>query len=58
MSQRSVSDFLVVNHQFLTVPQVRGVDVGIGHGTSLASAKRDASMQALEYLKLHGNGAN
>ncbi|KAN0128578.1 hypothetical protein V8E53_013623 [Lactarius tabidus] len=31
----------------------RGVDVGIGHGTSLASAKRDASMQALEYLKSH-----
>lgn len=37
---------------------VRGVNVGIGHGTSMASAKRDASVQALEYLRSHGNGAN
>jgi len=36
----------------------RGVDVGVGHGSSLTSAKRDASVQALAYLKSHGNGAN
>jgi hypothetical protein len=58
MLQRSVSESFLWCTSFFTVPPVRGVDVGIGHGTSLASAKRDASMQALEYLKSHGNGAN
>ncbi|KAI0254724.1 hypothetical protein BJV78DRAFT_1182421 [Lactifluus subvellereus] len=29
----------------------RGVNVGVGHGSSLGSAKRAASVQALEYLK-------
>ncbi|KAH9002437.1 hypothetical protein EDB86DRAFT_309095 [Lactarius hatsudake] len=32
----------------------RGVNVGVGHGSSMGSAKRDASVQALAYLKSHG----
>ncbi|KAI0306876.1 hypothetical protein B0F90DRAFT_1665249 [Multifurca ochricompacta] len=36
----------------------RGVHVGVGHGSSIGSAKRDASVQALEYLRSHGNGTN
>jgi len=31
----------------------RGVNVGIGHGSSIGSAKREASVQALEYLRSH-----
>ncbi|KAH9983197.1 hypothetical protein BJV74DRAFT_47364 [Russula compacta] len=31
----------------------RGVTVGVGHGTSKGAAKRDASVQALQYLRLH-----
>ncbi|KAH9998292.1 hypothetical protein BJV77DRAFT_981093 [Russula vinacea] len=31
----------------------RGVDVGVGHGSSMGSAKRNASVQALEYLRQH-----
>ncbi|KAF8464971.1 hypothetical protein DFH94DRAFT_699030 [Russula ochroleuca] len=31
----------------------RGVNVGVGHGSSMGSAKRNASMQALEYLRQH-----
>ncbi|KAI0248823.1 hypothetical protein BJV78DRAFT_1232731 [Lactifluus subvellereus] len=31
----------------------RGVNVGIGHGSSMGSAKREASVQALEYLRSH-----
>jgi hypothetical protein len=37
---------------FFTI--VRGVNVGVGHGTTKGIAKRDASIQALEYLKTHG----
>ena len=33
---------------------VRGVNVGVGHGSSVGAAKRIASIQALEYLKTHG----
>ncbi|KAH9972979.1 hypothetical protein BGW80DRAFT_277881 [Lactifluus volemus] len=29
----------------------RGVNIGIGHGPSLGSAKQGASVQALEYLQ-------
>ncbi|KAI0265066.1 hypothetical protein BC834DRAFT_192783 [Gloeopeniophorella convolvens] len=32
----------------------RGVDIGVGHGTSRGSAKRDASVQALQYLRSNG----
>jgi hypothetical protein len=32
------------------------VNVGVGHGSSMGSAKRQASVQALEYLKTYGNG--
>ncbi|KAI0298835.1 hypothetical protein BC826DRAFT_1102897 [Russula brevipes] len=32
----------------------RGVSVGVGHGSSIGAAKRDASVQALQYLKSHG----
>ncbi len=35
---------------------VRGVHVGVGHGPTKGIAKRDASVQALEYLKTHGKG--
>jgi hypothetical protein len=35
---------------------VRGVHVGVGHGPTKGIAKRDASAQALEYLKTHGKG--
>jgi len=31
----------------------RGVNVGVGHGSSIGAAKRIASIQALEYLKTH-----
>ncbi|KAH9998290.1 hypothetical protein BJV77DRAFT_981079 [Russula vinacea] len=31
----------------------RGVNVGVGHGSSMGSAKRNASVQALQYLKQH-----
>jgi hypothetical protein len=34
--------------------QVRGVNVGVGHGSTKSIAKRNASLQALEYLKTHG----
>ncbi len=33
---------------------VRGVNVGVGHGSTKGIAKRNASVQALEYLKSHG----
>ncbi len=33
---------------------VRGVNVGVGHGSTKGIAKRNASAQALEYLKMHG----
>jgi hypothetical protein len=33
---------------------VRGVNVGVGHGSTKGIAKRNASIQALEYLKTHG----
>jgi hypothetical protein len=33
---------------------VRGVNVGVGHGSSVGAAKRKASVQALEYLRSHG----
>ena len=49
---------LVVNRRFFTVPLVRGVNIGVGHGSSMGSAKRDASVQALAYLKSHGNGTS
>ena len=42
-------------HFFTPCTTVRGVNVGIGHGSSIGSAKREASMQALEYLRSHGN---
>jgi len=31
----------------------RGVNVGVGHGSTKGIAKRNASVQALEYLKTH-----
>ena len=37
--------------------KVRGVNVGVGHGSTRGNAKRSASVQALEYLKTHGEGA-
>ena len=33
---------------------VRGVNVGVGHGSTKGIAKRNASMQALDYLRTHG----
>jgi hypothetical protein len=39
-------------HFFFTT--VRGVNVGVGHGSTKGIAKRNASIQALEYLKTHG----
>jgi hypothetical protein len=49
--------FITVNQLFFTLRTiVRGVNVGIGHGSSMGSAKRQASVQALEYLKTYGNG--
>ena len=33
---------------------VRGVNVGVGHGSSVGVAKRKASVQALEYLRSYG----
>jgi dsRNA-specific ribonuclease len=51
------SPFFLSDQLFFTpCTTVRGVNVGIGHGSSVGSAKRQASMQALEYLKTHGNG--
>ena len=49
---------IVWNDQFFTVTPVRGVNIGVGHGSSMGSAKRDASVQALEYLKSHGTGTS
>jgi len=45
-----------VSHRlFLTVCKtVRGVNIGVGHGSSMSAAKREASAQALVYLKSHG----
>jgi Double-stranded RNA binding motif len=34
--------------------KVRGVNVGVGHGSTKSIAKRNAALQALEYLKTHG----
>jgi len=44
-----------VSHRlFLTVCKtVRGVNIGVGHGSSRSAAKREASVQALVYLKSH-----
>ena len=44
---------LPFTHSYATV---RGVNVGIGHGSTKGIAKRNASLQALEYLKTHGKG--
>jgi dsRNA-specific ribonuclease len=41
---------------FHSCTTVRGVNVGVGHGSSMGSAKRNASVQALEYLRQHGKG--
>ena len=40
-------------HPYTTV---RGVNIGVGHGTTKGIAKRNASVQALEYLTTHGKG--
>jgi hypothetical protein len=45
-----------MNRRFFTpCITVREVSIGVGHGSSMGSAKREASVQALEYLKSHGN---
>jgi len=31
----------------------RDVNIGVGHGSSMSAAKREASMQALDYLRSH-----
>lgn len=41
-------------HSYTTV---RGVNVGVGHGSTKGVAKRNASVQALEYLRTHGMSA-
>ena len=55
---RSVSGSLCGEHRVFTVPPVREVNIGVGHGSSMGSAKRDASVQALGYLKSHGKGTS
>jgi len=41
-------------YSFIVCDTVRGVSVGIGHASSKGAAKRNASVQALEYLRSHG----
>ncbi|SRR6266851_3983698 len=43
---------------FSVYTTVRGVNVGVGHGSSIGAAKRKASVQALEYLKSYSRVPN
>jgi hypothetical protein len=43
---------------FYLCTTVRGVNIGVGHGPSMGLAKRNASVQALEYLSQHGKGCD
>ena len=51
--RRDNISFLFFIHPCTTV---RGVNVGVGHGSTKGIAKRNASVQALDYLKTHGKG--
>jgi hypothetical protein len=53
--EHSLRDVPSVFFWFLIICKiVRDVNIGVGHGSSMSAAKREASMQALDYLRSHG----